>query len=156
MTLLDTIATLDPEIDTTTEELCCVYAHAVLERWADLPPAAGSLLAAWRVWDVTDPWSPPRAAVLAGVGVPVDVPTVGRWHLVQGWRRGPDVDEDGKLDVGASGHTFLWRASSPTHGLQADSVASRGPAITARTWAAVLAEFRVGVRLAVLRAPRAG
>jgi hypothetical protein len=151
VTLLDAAATVAPTADTDAERACCCYAQAVIERWAGLPPATGTLLAMWRIFEGQGPWSPVHAAVQAGVSEQLAVlshlgPVPERWHLVQGWRGTP-------FAPGVTGHTFLWRASTATHGWQLDSVIGRGPDMRPRAWADVVREFKGGLAIAVLRRP---
>lgn len=53
----------------------------------------------WMIVDPARPWSPMDAVVSAGVGMVVDKPIPGRWHLLQTWRR---------LDPLDRGHSTLY------------------------------------------------
>jgi hypothetical protein len=152
VTLLDAAILTAAEATTDERRACCCYAQATIERWAGLPPATGDLLAAWRIFAGQSPFSPVTiAAIEAGVVehaglVPLMSPEPGRWHLVQGWRGTP-------LAAGVTGHTFLWRAASTEFGIQVDSVIGAGPRQNDRRWADVVAEFKGGLAVAVLRHP---
>ena len=158
MTLLDAITLHDPTVTTSAQRQCCCYAQAVIERWAMLPPATGSLLAMWRIFpELENPWSPVEAVQAVGLGEQVAAPIVGRWHLVQGWRTAGDPERVARGETPqGTGHTFLWRASSAEWGRQCDSADPRGPDNSSRRWADVVAEFRGGLAIAVLRRPRDG
>jgi hypothetical protein len=137
--------------DDPTDDECCVFVQAVVERAYGLPPATGLLLSAWRVFDIEEPWSPAYAAVGAGPAVrviqPFEHPLVGLWHVVQGWRGTPGAP-------GVTGHTFLWLQVTETHGIRLD--ASDGRKVRDvlhgfEAWAEYIAQFRGGVAVAVLR-----
>jgi hypothetical protein len=137
--------------DDPTDDECCVFASAVLERAYGF--VKSSNLSAWHLWDVKRPWSPVEAAQQQGITTaaflpPVSLPPVpGRWHLCQGWRGVPGAP-------GVTGHTFLWLQVDGTLGLCLDASDKRSPDQTLngfRTWADRIAEFKGGVAVAVLR-----
>jgi hypothetical protein len=131
---------------------------------------------AWRavnIWDPTEPWSGPRAVAERG-GEYAWVRGVehsfrpGRWYLCQGWRQlsGPVLLAGGRavdptLDAG-KGHSWLWCATSPTHGVVLDSSTTRGPRLgglaytgtqalpAGRPWAERVAAYPAGVAVALL------
>lgn len=55
--------------------------------------------------DSRHPWSNIDEASKAGVGVRVDAPIRGAWHLCQGWR---SLSADGTGNPTSSGHSWLW------------------------------------------------
>lgn len=151
MTLLKAAVDVLGEWNDPTDDECCVFAQAVLERAYGLAPAEDDLLALWRVFDIARPWSPVQAALRTGIAtlvtMPPDAPALreGRWHLVQGWRGIPGS--------GASGHTFLWYHLG-ARGLCLDASDKRRPEDTVnglRSWADRVAEFKGGVAVAVLK-----
>jgi hypothetical protein len=147
---------------------CCEFTARTVRDALDLPYPDGSRW--WRamnVWDPAEPWSAPEAMEEAtgepswdaGVSPPW---LVGRWYICQGWRRlsGPD----GTVGPGDTGHTWLWYATSPTHGVVLDSSRSRGPRLggvaytgirdsripNGRPWAERVAAYPAGVAVALL------
>jgi hypothetical protein len=140
--------------DDPTDDECCVFVQAVIERAFKLAPADAKLTGLWRIFDVARPWSPVEAAVLAGValGSPSlppakGSPTVGRWHVCQGWRGVPGAK-------GVTGHTFLWAEVAPGYGVCLDASDKRPPDRTLagiRSWASRSAEFVGGVAIVPLR-----
>lgn len=134
---------------------CCVYARAVLEYAYGSEAIRSVPLARWHLWadrPEVGPWEPVLAAVDAGIGTRVEVPTVGRWHLVQGWRGSV---ERWPLPPSSptTGHTLLYLAVDEHSGLVVDSTRERGPGADLATWADVVRPFRGGVAVAALERP---
>jgi hypothetical protein len=152
---------------------CCEHVARVVRRAygldADLRYADGS---AWwqlaNVWDLRQPWSAAWAYMDVAVGIMEaggerDVYIEpGTWAVCQGWRRlsGPG----GTVGPGDTGHTWLWYATSPTHGVVLDSSTTRGPRLggvaftgqalpAGRPWAERVAAYPAGLAVAVLRPP---
>jgi hypothetical protein len=142
---------------------CCEFVARIVRAAYALPHVDGS---AWwalaNVWDGALPWSsaecmwPQPADVLGHNAAPLGC----HWHVVQGWRRlsGPG----GTVGPGDTGHTWLWLATSPTHGVVLDSTTSRGPRLggvaftgqalpPGRPWAERVAAYPAGIAVAVLR-----
>jgi hypothetical protein len=143
-------ATPEPQMDQ-----CCVFARLVLRQLYGAAAVDRAPVADWHLWDVARPWSPVEAAQLAGIAVSVSLPPAvatpkpGMLHQCQGWRGTPGA-------AGVTGHTWLWWAVSETAGLQIDSAAPpfrAAPAIQLRPrmWADVVAPYRFGVAVAVLK-----
>lgn len=156
--MLRAAAEVVSEWDDPADDECCVFVQAVIERAFALDPAELRVRSMWRIFDVTNPWSPIDAAAAVGV---TDVsskpphelaPMLGRWHVVQGWRGEPGAK-------GVTGHTFLWLAATPATGVVLDASNGRSPDQVLRgfrSWADVTAAFRRpggGVALASLRGP---
>lgn len=93
------------------------------------------------------PWSPVEATVRLGFGSAVAAPMPGRWHVVQGWRAGGEVDVPW-----SGGHSFLWRhPASGGPGVQVQANEGVGAFVeAAQTWEQQTAAYKAGVRLAVL------
>lgn len=143
----------------TSDADCCVFVESALRR------AYGSVVdnvpaARWRiirddpVWGSSvGPWEPVRAALSCGVALSMTLPpdpprlAVGRWQVLQGWRGTPFAE-------GVSGHTLLVYGVTETHCLVVDSSARTGPQVPEQgptSWAALVAGYRGGVAVAVLR-----
>jgi hypothetical protein len=143
---------------------CCEYVARIVRAVYSLSHADGSeWWQAANVWDPRAPWSAVDVLWPEVASELVDGPralVAGRWHVVQGWRRlsGPC----GTVGPGDTGHTWLWYATSPTHGVVLDSSTSRGPRLggvaftgqalpAGRPWAERVAAYPAGLAVAVLR-----
>jgi hypothetical protein len=145
---------------------CCEWvARIVRDALGLTQPDGGPWWRAMNVWSPADPWSAPWAMDQirpAEVDYEQSNPTTlipGRWYVVQGWRRlsGPG----GTVRTGDSGHTWLWYATSPTHGVVLDSSTMRGPRLggvaytgqalpEGRPWTERIAAYPAGVAVALL------
>lgn len=146
---------------------CCEYVARIVTHAYGLHEAPGGPW--WRsvnVWDLQRPWGGLEALQRAPGGILVDEPTPGRWHVAQGWRRltpaGHVPPDDGRLN----GHTWLWWALTPTHGLALESSPDDGPRYDGEpfpgpvrelcgpgeAWSARIAPYTAGVRLVRLPA----
>jgi len=134
---------------------CCVFARLVLVGLYGESVVNRAPVSAWHLWDVARPWSPVEAAVQAGITLSATyapappVPRVGALHQIQGWRGTPGA-------AGVTGHTWLWWATSATHGYQIDAAAAPyrmapGVEVRLRRWADVIAPYQYGVAIAALR-----
>ncbi|MGA1078479.1 MAG: hypothetical protein ACO3VG_05860 [Nitriliruptoraceae bacterium] len=134
---------------------CCVFARLLLRELYGSAAIDRVPVSEWHLWDVTRPWSPVTAATAAGIArsqtVPPTAPglVVGTLHQCQGWRGTPGAP-------GVTGHTWLWWATTPTHGYQIDAAAppyrtAPGVEVRLRRWADVVAPYRHGVAVAALR-----
>ena len=140
------------------DDLCCVYAQAVLADVYGLGVITRATNAEWRIWKGESPWSPILAAVRAGIASAHSLPpaggrplVVGAVHLCQGWRGTP-------LAPGVTGHTWLWYAATERTGYRLDSAGApyrTAPGAECRltTWAELAAPYVGGVAVAALRLP---
>jgi hypothetical protein len=140
------------------DDLCCVYAQAVLSDVYGRHVTARAPDAQWRVWKGESPWSPVLAAQRAGIASASSLPptpgrplVVGAVHLCQGWRGTP-------LASGVTGHTWLWYAATDRTGYRLDSAGApyrTAPGAECRltTWAGLVAPYAGGVAVAALRMP---
>jgi hypothetical protein len=85
---------------------CSVFVDHVVRR---LHPTAKLAARDMMILDRARPWSALEAMVGAGVAEDLALPTLGAWHVCQGWRglRG------GQVVRGSTGHTWLWFQGSP-------------------------------------------
>lgn len=141
-----------------TDDLCCVYAQAVLAAVYGGDVVGRAPDAQWRIWRGESPWSPVLAARRAGIASASSLPptpgrplVVGAVHLCQGWRGTP-------LAPGVTGHTWLWYAATERTGYRLDSAGApyrTAPGAECRltTWAELVAPYVGGVAVAALRMP---
>jgi hypothetical protein len=123
---------------------CCTFVAGVVLRAF---PAARWASASWGrlvVGDPNRPWSVIDAVVEAGIGIEVQAPTAGRWHVAQGWS---GLSSVGVVVPGKStGHTWLQLGTDRV--LQASSSAGK-VCWTDRTWDVQRARYE-RVRLVLL------
>lgn len=134
---------------------CCVWARDVLERAYGSEAIRRVPLARWHLWadrPEVGPWEPVLAAVDAGIGARVETPTVGRWHICQGWR-GSVERWPLPTSSGTTGHTWLYLAVDERGGLVLDSTRSRGPDSDLAEWVDIARPFAGGIAIAVLHWP---
>lgn len=134
---------------------CCVWARSVLEHAYGSEAIRRVPLARWHMWadrPEVGPWEPVLAAMDAGIGTRVETPTVGRWHICQGWR-GSVERWPLPASSGTTGHTWLYLAVDERGGLVLDSTRGRGPGSDLTEWADVVRPFAGGVALAALARP---
>ena len=93
------------------------------------------------------PDAPVQAVVRMGIGRAVQSPTLGVWHLVQGWRT---FDPTGPR---YSGHALLVLGDPNGEGVQVLEATSRrgiGPRYRRSTWSELRREYGYSLHLAVL------
>lgn len=143
-----------------SDRACCVYARSVLRLAYGADAIDRAPVELWHLIrdgmlgpQIVGPWAPIDAAHRAGIAavdsLPPSVPLIrpGHWHLCQGWRGEP-------LARGVTGHTWLWWATTAEDGELLDSTESRGPRHSGlQRWSELLATFRGGIAVAVLRRP---
>ena len=136
---------------------CCTLVARLVDRAYGLRMTpGGTWWAAVNVWARHRPWSGIHALAEQPGGTLVDAPIPGRWHVAQGWTH---LDMLGHVDDRSRGHTWLWWALTPTHGLALESSTERGirwptgDDCTGEAWADRCAPYAAGVRLVALPPP---
>lgn len=136
---------IERDVSQPQDKDCCVFARLVLRRTYPSDMVDSQPIWRWHLWRESGagPWEPVLAAADSGLGVRVNVPVLGRWHLCQGWRGTPFQD-------GVTGHTFLYRPETNTTGIVLDSTGIRGPSLYWSSWKGNENQFRGGIALAAL------